>query len=165
MTTINQPWSPIPAIICDFGWYATSDDSLFLYNHYKVNSYTYPPYANVAPYNVDPRYMVYTTPLNQAVTFDAGTATVVGLGLPYCIVPSNLSILSYSWDLGNGSFAIGPTVSGVVYTIQSPDTAVTLTVIDSLGRRSQTVHNINLQSLVKIYPSGSEIRQGPYRPS
>lgn len=165
-TTINQPWSPTPAVICDFGWYATAGDGAFPFGDYLVNGNLYPPYPASAPYNTDPRYQVYETPLNVAVTFDAGTSIVVGLGLPSCIVPQGVSIVSYNWDLGDGSTATGPTVSGIVYNQSkaAPDTAVTLTIVDSLGRRSSTTHPLYLQSLSQIFPSGSEVRLGSGRP-
>ena len=165
MTTINQPWSPTPAVICDFGWYSTLGASLFSYGIYITNGHQYPPYAVTPPYSTDPRYQIYETPTNVAVTFDAGTSIVIGLGLPYCIVPPGLSIVSYEWDLGNGNFATGPTVSGIVYSQQTapPDTHVTLTIVDSLGRRSSATHWLYLQGINQILPSGSEIRQGPDR--
>jgi hypothetical protein len=164
-TTINQPWSPTPAVICDFGWYATAGDTVFTFGDYLVNGQLYPPYPASAPYNTDTRYQVYETPINVAITFDAGTSVVIGLGLPYSVVPPGVSIVSYNWDLGDGNTATGPTVSGVVYnqTTAAPDTAVTLTVTDSLGRRSSTTHQLYLQDLSQIFPSGSQIRKGTAR--
>jgi hypothetical protein len=164
MTTINQPWSPVAEVICDFGWYATSGEAAFPFGGYFVNGQTYPPYSG-APYNTDPRYMIISTPVNASITFDAGTSVVQGLGLPYSIVPPGVSIVSYSWDLGNGALTTGPTaITSYNIAVTAPDVSVTLAIVDSLGRRSSTTHVLNLQPSSPIYPSGSEIRQGADRP-
>lgn len=163
-TKLTDPWAPVPAIVCDFGWH-TAGGSLFPTYAYGVNGINYPPPNwtwTVNGHVYSSQYTSYVTILGQTVVFDATDA--LSLGLPKVVVPTGVSIISYAWDLGNGTTGVGPTISTTyAETTPPPDVAVTLTVHDSLGRRYTTTHPIELQAL--ILPEGSQNwqRQGSAR--
>lgn len=98
----------------------------------------------------DPRFYVDATPLRQIITFDAVDS--LSLGLPTVQVPSGVTIVSYRWDFGNGLIGVGPTAT-TTYTYSQPVASIqtSLTIYDSLGRRSSCAHHLNQQSLSAIY--------------
>jgi hypothetical protein len=163
-STLAQPYAPLPAVTCDFGWYLEGSAAvcgiLAPYTLVSYNSkgtivgYKYPP-----PLVSDSRsdwgtvIMDYVTLLNTGITFDCYntlniTTVVPGAGtypLPVTIVPSGIQIVKHHWDFGNGLTAQGPVVN-TTYTQATPDGACTLTVTDNLGRITSTTKRLNFIS-------------------
>lgn len=164
MTKLTDPWAPTPAVVCDFGWYG-SGGVLFRTLSYFVDGVQYPPTnfnwtSGGATYSS--QYTSYTSVLNETVIFDATDS--LSLGVPKTIVPAGIQVVSYEWDLGNGTTGVGPTISTTYnYTSPPPDAAATLTVIDSLGRQYSTTHPLNLLSLTPLTGAMNTQRQGTAR--
>jgi len=59
------------------------------------------------------------------------------------IPPPGVSILEYFWDFGDGHTGYGPTVTHT-YEVADPDTEISLTVLDSLGREWSTSKTLSL---------------------
>lgn len=152
LTTPSTPWATPPSAICDFGWYETETFALFGGLIYVVDGNTYPP--------AGAKFQDYILGLNAEVTFDALDS--FGLGIPKVFSPSGISIVDYSWDLGNGHSGHGPQIT-TIYRVQTPDAAATLTITDSLGRRTATTHRLNLVDLTLIYGSSRLIQPGAGR--
>lgn len=167
MTKLTDAWAPTAQVVPDFIWYGNGG-SLFQNVVYSVNGQTYPPVAD-AYYSGDHlRYQSYSTPVGVLVIFDAinslGLSTGFGAPenqLPQTLIPTGVSVLSYTWDFGNGQKANGPVVS-TTYSTGAPDAITTLTVLDSLGRSRTCFHQMNLQGTPQ---EGGTIRvsQGIYR--
>jgi hypothetical protein len=153
MSQLTDFWAPPPAVICDFGWYA-STGTLFANLSYTINGTLYPPPGV--------KYQASVTPMNQTIVFD-GTDSLA-LGIPKTLVPTGIQIISWDWDLGNGTTARGPIASTTYnYTTPAPDTSATLVVVDSHGRRYSTTHPLNLVTMNPIYASTGSVRAGSGR--
>ena len=167
MTNLTDAWAPTPQVVPDFMWYGTGG-SLFQNLVYSVGGLTYPPIADAFYSGDHLRYQAYSTPVGQTVIFDAINSLGLSTGfaspenaVPQTLIPTGITVLSYSWDFGNGQTANGPVVS-TVYTSGGPDVVTTLTIVDSLGRSRTCFHNMNLQGTPQ---EGGTIRvsQGTYR--
>lgn len=148
MTTLTDPWAPTPQVIVDFGWY---NASIVVFSNltYIVNNITYPP--------AGASYQAYATATNQPVIFDAIDPINHNLGIASTIVPTGVTVVSYTWNLGNGQISTGPVVStSYNYTTAPPDMAVTLTTVDSLGRSRSCTKELNLQGLAQ---TGGSVRE------
>jgi hypothetical protein len=156
-TELTDAWAPPPAVVCDFGWYAT-DGSLFQFGTYEVNEVTYPPYPNSAPYTGIP-YKFYITPMNTTVVFDALDSQ--NLGIPKITVPTGIQVTSYEWDLGNGQTSEGAlATTSYTYSQPPPDAAVTLRITDSLHRTYSATHRLNLRVYTHVYGTESRVVSG-----
>lgn len=157
-TKLTDNWATPAACVCDFGWYAQGGQLEPLLAYF-VNNQSYPPAdwtwsSGGVTYSTS--YKTYVTALNQTTVFDATDS--LSLGVPKTVVPPGIQVISYNWDFGNGQTGIGPTVqTSYNYVTPPPDTVVTLTIVDSLGRQYATKHPINLTSLT--FPHGTENRQ------
>jgi hypothetical protein len=107
---------------------------------------------------------LFVVPLNQSVVFDAVDSD--SLGLPKVLIDPNtlVHIVSYSWNLGNGVLSSGPTVT-TVYTYPQipPDLAVTLTIVDTLGRTYSTTKQITIEIVELSGGAANRVRQGTSR--
>lgn len=138
-TTPATPYAYPPAVVCDFGWYSSLSTTIFGNLSYSYSGNVYPP-PNAGRTWPNPNTVDYVTQINTGVTFDCLDSP--GLGLPKLIVPSGITIVNYSWNLGNGQIAQGPIVS-TTYTQRTPDGACTLSVTDNLGRVTSTTRRLN----------------------
>ena len=57
--------------------------------------------------------------------------------------PPGVTILEYFWDFGDGFVGYGPTVTHT-YEVADPDTEISLTILDSLGREWSTSKALSL---------------------
>lgn len=162
MTQLSDPWAPTPQVVADYIWYGNGG-SLFQNLIYSIGGLTYPPVTDAYYAGDHLRYQAYSTPVGQTVIFDAINSLGLSTGyaspenlVPQTIVPTGVTVLSYSWDFGNGQTASGPVVS-TIYETGGPDTTTTLAVLDSLGRSRTVFHNMNLQGTPQ---EGGSIRIG-----
>lgn len=185
-TQLTDPWAPVPPVVCDFAWYSPGG-VLFPGQSYQVNGVNYPPTDTTwtsGGVTYSTQYSTYTSvtvtdgtetatsvtpslflvPLDQDVVFDAIDAD--NIGVPKVLVPnSNIEIVSYTWDLGNGIIAQAPTVTTIYnYPEVPPDLAVTLTIVDSLGRQYQTTKQISIAPVELSGGAANLIREGATRP-
>ena len=139
LTTPASSYATSPACVCDFGWFDSEAAATFGSLIYDVAGNTYPP--------AGAHFQDYITGVNKSVTFDV--YDINNLGLPTVIVPPNIFITAFLWDLGNGQTASGP-LATTTYTQPTPDGAVTLTITDSLGRVTSTTHRLNFVDLIGV---------------
>lgn len=186
MTRLTDPWAPVPPVICDFSWYAPGAE-LFPTQSYQINGIDYPPEDTTwtsGGVTYSTQYNTYTTvsvsngsattssvtpdlfvvPLNQDVEFDAIDSA--DLGLPKIVIDptADIQIVSYDWDLGNGVIGSGPTITTLYnYPKVPPDLAVTLSIVDSLGRQYSTTKQITIETVELSGGSENAVRQGTAR--
>ena len=143
MTTINEPSRAIPPTICNFHFVQTGPPG---YAIYDGEVYPYPPLPSDK--GSDYRYAWGSTPVSLAVEF---------FGEGYTITPPGVEILEYRWDFGDGYVGYGPIVTHT-YEVADPNTAISLTVLDSLGREYSTSKALSLVFVYFGYVSGYTIR-------
>jgi hypothetical protein len=110
----------------------------------------------------DPRFYVDDMPLLQTIMFDALDAH--NLGLPITTAAASAPIISYQWNLGNGTTGYGSSTSiEYTYSMPVPSIQATLTVRDSLNRQFSVAHKLNLQSLHVPFGYDIKVSQGSGR--
>jgi hypothetical protein len=98
----------------------------------------------------DIRDYVDEAPLNDLICFDA--TNYYGVLLPQTVAPSNVTVLSYRWDFGNGEVANGPQASTTyTYNIPPASVQVKLMVVDSIGRAFSCTHHIKFVDLESVW--------------
>ena len=138
MSILQEPPSPPLSVICDFFFEQKGPAGIATYDG---DTYPYPPLPSDK--ESDYRYGWGTTPIFLAVEF-FGTAHIVeGKTEPHVITPPGVSILEYFWDFGDGHTGHGPIVTHT-YDIPDPNTTISLTVLDSLGREFSTSKALSL---------------------
>ena len=108
---------------------------------YDGDIYPYPPLPSDK--GSDYRYAWGTTPVFLAVEFFAVEHVVESKVQPHVVPPPGVTILEYFWDFGDGHTGHGPTVTHT-YEVADPDTEISLTVLDSLGREWSTSKALSL---------------------
>jgi hypothetical protein len=108
---------------------------------YDGDTYPYPPLPSDK--GSDYRYAWGTTPVFLAVEFHAEPFEVESKVQPHVQPPPGVTILEYRWDFGDGHVGHGPTVTHT-YEVADPDTEISLTVLDSLGREWSTSKTLSL---------------------
>ena len=134
MSRLQEPPAPTLPVICDFYFAQIGPPGSATYDG---DTYPYPPLPSDK--SSDYRYAWGTTPIFLAVEF-FGT---VYEEHEHVIAPPGVSILEYFWDFGDGHTGYGPVVTHT-YQIPDPNTAISLTVIDSLGREFSTSKALSL---------------------
>ena len=138
MSILQEPPAPPLSVICDFFFEQVGPKGAATYDG---DIYPYPPLPSDK--GSDYRYAWGTTPIFLAVEF-FGTAHVVkGKTEPHVIPPPGISVLEYFWDFGDGHTGHGPIVTHT-YEVPDPNTAISLTVLDSLGREFSTSKALSL---------------------
>jgi hypothetical protein len=138
MTTLQEPPSPPLLVICDFFFEQTGPPGIATYD-----GDTYPYLPLPSDKGSDYRYAWGTTPVFLAVEFFGIAHEVESKTQPHVIAPPGISILEYLWDFGDGYTGYGPIVTHT-YEVPDPTTAISLTVIDSLGREFSTSKALSL---------------------
>ena len=138
MTSIvNQPPQPLLPVTVDFYFEQAGPPGTATYDG---DIYPYPPLPGEA---TPSRYEWGTTPVFLAVEFHAEPFVVEGKVREHVVAPPGVTILGYFWDFGDGYVGYGPTVTHT-YEVVDPDTEISLTVLDSLGREWSTSKALNL---------------------
>lgn len=138
MTSIvNQPPQPLLPVTVDFYFEQAGPPGTATYDG---DIYPYPPLPGEA---TPSRYEWGTTPVFLAVEFHAEPFVVEGKVREHVVAPPGVTILEYFWDFGDGYVGYGPTVTHT-YEVVDPDTEISLTVLDSLGREWSTSKALNL---------------------
>ena len=135
---INRPPRPVLPVAVDFYFEQGGPPGTATYDG---DIYPYPPLPSDK--GSDYRYAWGTTPVFLAVEFHAEPFTVEGKVQPHVVPPPGVTILEYFWDFGDGHVGHGPTVTHT-YEVADPDTAISLTVLDSLGREWSTQKALSL---------------------
>jgi hypothetical protein len=134
MSRLQEPPAPPFPVICDFYFAQIGPPGSATYDG---DIYPYSPLPSDK--GDDYRYAWGTTPIFLAVEF-FGTAHE---GHEHVIAPPGVSVLEYFWDFGDGHTGYGPIVTHT-YEVPDPNTAISLTVLDSLGREFSTSKALNL---------------------
>ena len=135
---INRPSPPVLPVTVDFYFEQGGPPGTATYDG---DIYPYPPLPSDK--GSDYRYAWGTTPVFLAVEFFATEHTVEGKVQPHVVPPPEVTILEYFWDFGDGHVGHGPIVTHT-YEVADPDTAISLTVLDSLGREWSTQKALSL---------------------
>lgn len=135
---INRPPRPTPSVKVDFYFEQGGPPGTATYDG---DIFPYPPLPSDK--GSDYRYAWGTTPVFLAVEFHAEAFVVEGKVQPHVIPPPGVTILEYFWDFGDGHVGHGPTVTHT-YEVADPDTEISLTVLDSLGREWATSKALGL---------------------
>jgi hypothetical protein len=138
MSILQEPPSPPLPVTCDFFFEQTGPPGIATYDG---DTYPYPPLPSDK--GSDARYAWGTTPVFLAVEFFGTAHTVESKVQPHVIAPPGISILEYFWDFGDGHTGHGPIVTHT-YEVPDPTTAISLTVLDSLGREFSTSKALSL---------------------
>ncbi len=157
MTTINEPAFPTPPVICNFFFEQIGPPEIVTYDG---DTYPYAPLPSDK--GSDYRYAMGTTPISTipnyyGVNFFAEAYTYEGRVQSHVIPPPGVRIMEYFWDFGDGFTGYGPSVTHH-YAVADPNTAVSLTVVDSLGREFSTTKQLSLVSVAFGYVGGYTIR-------
>jgi hypothetical protein len=137
MSILQRPPSPSLPVICDFFFEQTGPKGTATYDG---DIYPYPPLPGES---TPSRYEWGTTPVFLAVEFFGIAHEVESKVQPHVIPPPGISILEYFWDFGDGYTGHGPIVTHT-YEVPDPNTAISLTVLDSLGREFSTSKALSL---------------------
>jgi hypothetical protein len=135
---INQPSPPALPVVVDFYFEQGGPPGSATYDG---DIFPYPPLPSDK--GSDYRYAWGTTPVFLAVEFHAEAFEVKSKVQPHVVPPPGVTILEYAWDFGDGHTGHGPTVTHT-YEVADPDTAISLTVLDSLGREWSTQKALSL---------------------
>lgn len=135
---INKPPRPALPVTVDFYFEQTGPPGIATYDG---DTYPYPPLPSDK--GDDYRYAWGTTPVFLAVEFHAEPFVVEGKEQAHVQPPPGVTILEYFWDFGDGHVGHGPTVTHT-YDVADPDTEISLTVLDSLGREWSTSKALSL---------------------
>ncbi len=135
---INRPPRPALPVTVDFYFEQTGPPGIATYDG---DTYPYSPLPSDK--GDDYRYAWGTTPVFLAVEFHAEPVVVEGKKQAHVQPPPGVTILEYFWDFGDGHVGHGPTVTHT-YEVADPDTAISLTVLDSLGREWSTSKALSL---------------------
>jgi PKD domain len=138
MSILQNPPAPSEHVICDFFFEQTGPPGIATYDG---DTYPYPPLPSDK--GNDYRYAWGTTPILLAVEFFGTAHTVESKVQPHVIPPPGVNIMEYFWDFGDGFTGHGPIVTHT-YEVPDPSTAISLTVIDSLGREFSTSKALSL---------------------
>jgi|SRR5208282_920463 len=139
---VNRSPQAVPPTSANFWWLQTGKP---IEESFDGNSFNYP-----------------TTPLNEQITFTAVSEgktpqEEAEAGHYYVITPAGVTILEYIWNFGDGIVGYGPIVTHT-YTVNDPNTTISLVVVDSLRRRSSISKPLNLISDAFGHPHGYHIR-------
>lgn len=138
MSILQEPPRPPLPVICDFFFEQTGPTGSATYDG---DIYPYPPLSSDK--GSDYRYAWGTTPVFLPVEFFAIAHTVKGKVQTHVIPPPEVTILEYFWDFGDGHTGHGPIVTHT-YEVPDPTIAISLTVLDSLGREFSTSKALSL---------------------
>lgn len=135
---INRPPRPVLPVAVDFYFEQGGPPGTATYDG---DIYPYPPLPSDK--GSDYRYAWGTTPVFLAVEFHAEAFEVESKVQPHVVPPPGVTILEYFWDFGDGHVGHGPTVTHT-YEVADPDTEISLTILDSLGREWSTSKALGL---------------------
>lgn len=135
---VNKPSPPALPVTVDFYFEQGGPPGLATYDG---DIYPYPPIPSDE--GSDYRYAWGTTPVFLAVEFHAEAFVLEGKVQPHVVTPPGVTVLEYFWDFGDGHTGHGPTVTHT-YEVADPDTGISLTVLDSLGREWSTQKALSL---------------------
>jgi len=135
MSRLQEPPPPTLPVICDFYFAQIGPPGSATYDG---DTYPYPP-LEPSDKGSDYRYAWGTTPVFLAVEFFGA----VHEEREHVITPPGVSILEYFWDFGDGHTGYGPIVTHT-YEVADPNMAISLTVLDSLGREFSTSKALSL---------------------
>lgn len=137
-TIVNEPPRPVLPVTVDFYFEQTGPPGSATYDG---DIYPYPPLPSDK--GSDYRYAWGTTPVFLAVEFFATEHEVESKIQPHVVAPPGVTILDYHWNFGDGHVGHGPIVTHT-YEVADPDTEISLTVLDSLGREWSTSKALSL---------------------